>query len=391
MKLSPWLMGGVTALSLLGLVAIGFGFFPSGDLPGPEAVQAGGKSALAEMKQKWTAMEKRITEVGMQKKAIAAGGLEKHRVLVSRTLVFLPKQVEPVQPLNSAQVTEDEIEVGWKLKYGFSPEDPEVASQDEDQDGFTNKEEYDKKTDPRDPASSPSKLSKLRISSVEKKMLMMSFIEKQKGEKGEDQYVLQFKLGKDRQNVTVVIGDKLWVVAGENGLRITTEARLEEYKEQKPAFFKYSKNTLPTPLFGQANIAIPKSITDLSQSAGCPHPISFEVKKYKEVIGKRLDSMTMEEFEYDDSLLILERRDELIGEVKLMLNEGNISRGAVWNVGDVRLVSSVPGEGEMGPYRVGQAFDYAGKKFVVTGATPSKVSLEIRPGGEALDILPKTP
>jgi hypothetical protein len=45
----------------------------------------------------------------------------------------------------------------------------------------------------------------------------------------------------------------------------------------------------------------------------------------------------------------------------------------------------------MGPYRVGQAFEYAGKKFVVTGATPSKVSLEIRPGGEVVDILPKTP
>jgi hypothetical protein len=45
----------------------------------------------------------------------------------------------------------------------------------------------------------------------------------------------------------------------------------------------------------------------------------------------------------------------------------------------------------MGPYRVGQAFDYAGKTFVLMGATPSKVSLEIRQGGEAVDILPKTP
>jgi hypothetical protein len=74
-----------------------------------------------------------------------------------------------------------------------------------------------------------------------------------------------------------------------------------------------------------------------------------------------------------------------------MLNEGNISRGAVWNVGDVRLVSSVPGEGGMGPYRVGQSFDYAGNKFVIMAATASKVSLEIRPSGEAVDILPKTP
>ena len=42
MKLSPWLMGGVAALSLLGLVAIGFGFFRPGDLPGTEAGQGGG-------------------------------------------------------------------------------------------------------------------------------------------------------------------------------------------------------------------------------------------------------------------------------------------------------------------------------------------------------------
>jgi len=358
MKLSPWLMGGVTALSLLGLVAIGFGFFPSGDLPGPEAVQAGGKSALAEMKQKWTAMEKRITEVGTQKKAMTAGGLEKHRVLVSRTLVFLPKEAEPVQPLNPAQVTQDGIEVGWKLKYGFSPEDPEVASQDEDQDGFTNKEEYDKKTDPRDPASSPSKWVKVRISSVDKKMLVVSFTGKSQG-----QYTLRFKLGKDGKNIeeTVVVGDKLWVVQGGTGI-----VKILKGEGQEAA-------------------------KEAAKKLDCPHVIPLVVKEYKEDRGKRIDPSTQTQNDFDDSLLILERQDGLAGLVKVMLNEGNISRGAVWNVGDVRLVSSVPGEGEMGPYRVGQAFDYAGKKFVVTGATPTKVSLEIRPGGEAVDILPKTP
>jgi len=347
-------MGGLAALSLLGLVAIGFGVFRPGDLPGTEAVQGGGKSALAGMKQKWAAIEKRITEVGAQKKAMASGGLEKHRVLVSRTLVFLPKQAEPVQPLNPAQVTEDGIEVGWKVKYGFSPEDPEVASQDEDQDGFTNKEEYDKKTDPRDPASSPSKWVKVRISSVDKKMLVVSFTGKSQG-----QYTLRFRLGKDGKNIdrTVTVGDKRWVVVGSAGnVDILEGDNLEKAKKSE-----YS------------------------------HVIPFVVKEYKEDRGKRIDPSTQTENEYDDSVLILERLDGLTGLVKVMLNEGNFSRGAVWNVGDVRLVSSVPGEGEMGPYRVGQAFDYAGKKFVVTGATPSKVSLEIRPDGEAVDILPKTP
>jgi hypothetical protein len=43
----------------------------------------------------------------------------------------------------------------------------------------------------------------------------------------------------------------------------------------------------------------------------------------------------------------------------------------------------------MGPYRVGQGFPYAGKTFVVIGATPQKVTLQMKPGGELVDILPK--
>jgi hypothetical protein len=58
-------------------------------------------------------------------------------------------------------------------------------------------------------------------------------------------------------------------------------------------------------------------------------------------------------------------------------------------VGDVRLFSMVPGEGEMGPYRIGQSFPYAGKTFVVVGASAQKVSLRMKPEGESVDILPK--
>jgi len=58
-------------------------------------------------------------------------------------------------------------------------------------------------------------------------------------------------------------------------------------------------------------------------------------------------------------------------------------------VGDVRLISMVPGEGEMGPYRIGQSFPYAGKTFVVIAASAQKVSLRMKPEGESVDILPK--
>ena len=41
----------------------------------------------------------------------------------------------------------------WELKYGFNPNDAKDASADTDGDGFTNLEEYEAKTDPKDPKS----------------------------------------------------------------------------------------------------------------------------------------------------------------------------------------------------------------------------------------------
>jgi hypothetical protein len=73
----------------------------------------------------------------------------------------------------------------------------------------------------------------------------------------------------------------------------------------------------------------------------------------------------------------------------LKIDERGKSRGVEWEVGDVRLISMVPGEGEMGPYRIGQSFSYSGKIFVVVAASAQKVSLRIKPEGESVIILPK--
>ena len=352
MKISPWLMGGAGALFLVGLVGLALGVLMPGGIEPVEVTGGGGKSAVAEFKQKAASSVAALAKKS-GKKDFAVEEWKGHRVFVSRSLVFLPKENEPVQPLNEKQITEDGIEVGWKLKYGFSPEDREVADQDEDQDGFTNKEEYDKKTDPKDPMSSPSKWVKVKITSVDPAKLLIGFSGKSEG-----RYTVRFKFGVKPKDVDVVVGDKIWVLAGNKAVEIL--------KSEEEA----------------------KAKTEGTNS--CPHAIPLMVKEYKDDKGKKMDETTKTENDYDDSMLVLERMDGLAGPIPILLDKNGKSRGVEWSVGDIRLISLVPGEGDMGPYRVGQSFPYAGKVFVVTEATPLKVSLKMLPEGESVSILPNT-
>jgi hypothetical protein len=351
MKLSPWWIGGGAGLVVLGLVGLTFGFLQPGWPEPVETPTGGGKSPLADAKQKSSEIRVKIEEFE-QKKGALKNTLEKHRVFVSRSLVFLPKEAEPVQPLNPDQVTEDGIQVGWKLKHGFSPEDPEIGTQDEDQDGFTNFEEYQKKTDPKDPASSPSKWVKLKIASVDTAKMAVSFSGKSAG-----RYTLRFKTVGKPKDVDVAIGEKLWVVATAKGVDITKSE--DEVKGK----------------VGGTN--------------ACPHAIPLLVKEYKDDKGIKLDEKTKTENEYDDSMIVLERSDDLNEPISLKIDERGKPRGVELGVGDVRLISMVPGEGEMGPYRIGQSFPYAGKTFVVFAASAQKVTLRMKPEGESVDILPK--
>ena len=352
MKISPWLMGGAGALFLVALVGLALGVLMPGGIEPVEAIGGGGKSAVAEFKQK-AALSVAALAQKSGIKELAVEDWKGHRVFVSRSIVFLPKENEPVQPLNEKQITEDGIEVGWKLKYGFSPEDREVADQDEDQDGFTNKEEYDKKTDPKDPTSSPSKWVKVKITSVDPAKLLIGFSGKSEG-----RYTVRFKLGAKPKDVDVMVGDKIWVLAGNKAVEIL---KSEEEAKAKT---------------GGTN--------------SCPHAIPLMVKEYKDDKGKKMDETTKTENDYDDSMLVLQRMDELAGPIQILLDKNGKSRGVEWSVGDIRMVSMVPGEGQMGPYRVGQSFPYAGKIFIVTEATSLKISLKMMPEGESVSILPST-
>ena len=64
-----------------------------------------------------------------------------------------------------ADVDNDGMPDAWENKYGFKPLDPADANQDADGDMFTNLEEYEAKTDPKDPESHPDYLDSLSIAS----------------------------------------------------------------------------------------------------------------------------------------------------------------------------------------------------------------------------------
>lgn len=57
----------------------------------------------------------------------------------------------------------DGLPDAWEGKYGFNPNDPADAQQDPDGDTFTNLEEFEAKTDPKDPQSHPNYLDFLSV------------------------------------------------------------------------------------------------------------------------------------------------------------------------------------------------------------------------------------
>ena len=60
----------------------------------------------------------------------------------------------------------DGLPDAWELKYGLNPNDPADAKQDTDGDTFTNLEEFEAKTDPKNPDSHPDFLDFLALASA---------------------------------------------------------------------------------------------------------------------------------------------------------------------------------------------------------------------------------
>ena len=85
----------------------------------------------------------------------------------------------------------------WELKYGFNPLDPNDAGLDSDHDDFTNLEEYQSGTDPRDPKSHPPYTTKLRLTAIDPIPFRLTFMAVSKmGAKDNPKLVFQLNLGR---------------------------------------------------------------------------------------------------------------------------------------------------------------------------------------------------
>ena len=74
-----------------------------------------------------------------------------------------------------ADVDNDGMPDAWENKYGFKPLDAADAKQDADGDMFTNLEEYEAKTNPKDPEDHPDYLDDLQVGNLETEKLPFWF------------------------------------------------------------------------------------------------------------------------------------------------------------------------------------------------------------------------
>ena len=346
MKPSPWLLGGLVAAGLAGLVFLGVGVLQPGQLPEVENAGGAGKPLLAEAKKKAEVIRQaRRSAAEVAKGLTGLKGIEgEHRVFVSAQLVYLPENAEPVQPLDPKMVTEDGIGVGWKIQHGFDPADPGVKDEDLDGDGFNNLEEFAAKTDPTRKEDSPAKESKLKSRSGEPVPMAVSFPEKSGGI-----YAIRFQVGSKRREFKGKPEDSFWVLAGPDGVEVYRE---EEKKKMEEARAKAKEA-------GQSSHVIPLKF------------VSYE-EKVERVKDAKAGGV---EVEVDNSVVVVERKDAVADRQNLVFSTPQRPQVVVWDVGEIRFYTPVAGGTELGPFRVGEAFTFEGKEFSVVGREGKKIQL----------------
>jgi len=349
MKPSAWFLGGLAVAGLTGLAFFGVGLLQPGELSEVENPVGVGKPLLAEAKKKAEGIRQAREKTEDFAKGLTGlkGSEGEHRVFVSAQLVYLPKNAEPVQPLDPKMVTKDGIGVGWKIQHGFDPADPGVKDEDPDGDGFTNLEEFLAKTDPTRKEDSPAKESKLKSRSGEPAAMALSFPEKSGGI-----YAIRFQVGSKRREFKGKPEDTFWVMAGPEGVEIY---RHEEKKKMEEARAKAKEAGLNT------------------------HVIPLKFVSYEEKVEMVKDAKAGGvEVEVDNSVVVVERMDAVTGRQKLVFSTPQRPQVLVWDVGEIRFYTPVAGGTELGPFRVGEIFSFEGKEFAVVGREGKKIQLQHR-------------
>lgn len=346
MKLSPWFLSGILAALGAGTAFWAVGIWKPGQLSLPETQTAGGPGYVNAAKKKPETIEKTwgALRAGRESFGRLQGKVGEHRVFVSAQLVYLPENSEPVQPLDRGMKTGDGIEVGWKMKYGLDPADPDVRNQDPDGDGFTNLEEYEAtpSTHPLRREDSPAKESKLRVRAAEDARLSLIFT----GRLG-DLNALRLQIGGKRKDVKLAQGQKIWILVRSGEVEIFEDAEKAKGAAQAALAAK------------QADHLIPLTLVDYTEN----------IEKVKDATAGGVL------VERNNSKITIERADKLAGRQEILFSSPGSPRPVVWDVGDILLFSPVEGVGVLGPLRVGQGFLHEGKQFWILGKEGKRVEV----------------
>lgn len=347
MKAGTWGVGAAMISILAGGIFVCMGLFSPGRPAFEENPAGTAKSMVAEARKKAGFLQE------AQQKAVEAGqefarlkiNEGEHRVFVSAQLVYLPEAEEPVQPLDPKMVTEDGIEVGWKIQYDLDPKDPRLKDLDLDGDGFTNLEEFKAKTNPKDKADSPAKESTLKSRAGDPLAMAVSFPEKSGG-----LYSLRFQVGAKRREFKGKPGDFFWVMAGSDMVEIFTE-----------------------------EVKMTAARSKAKQAGQNSHVIPLKFLSYEEKLEKVKDVKAGGvEVEVDNSVVLIERQDAASGTQQLVFSTPQRPQVLFWDVGDIRFYTPVGGGTELGPYRVGETFPFEGKEFSILAREGRKILLQNR-------------
>lgn len=343
MMLSSWGRGALLVSVVTTAIFVAVGIWLPGSLEPLDSAGESSPSLLAESKKKKESLKETRTRFeSARTNGWGLNGTEgEHRIFVSPTLIYLPDNPEPVQALDWKMRTSDGMEIGWKMKHGFDPADPEVSQQDPDGDGFTNAEEHDAQTDPLNREDSPPKERKLRVKPADPVLLAVTCPEKSGGF-----FTIRFQAGKRREEFRGRPGDSFWLLASPDLLKVfLNEKDWNKAREKARAS-------------GQGG-----------------HGIPLKFASYRQNIQKVKDASTGGvEIEVDNSEIDLERGDALSGTYPLRFSGALRATPVLWDVGNITFVAAGV-EGEIGPFRIGEIFAYEGKEFAVLGREDGKIQL----------------
>ena len=109
------------------------------------------------------------------------------------TCPFCLAEQPPIASIEDLDTDKDGLPDQWELEMGLDPQSPGDAHADLDGDGFTNIEEYQAKTDPRDPDSFPDPIVKLRVLGIRPVPFYLRFVGKQQLADGTDRFQLNLQ------------------------------------------------------------------------------------------------------------------------------------------------------------------------------------------------------